>query len=187
MTMFEYVMVLASIIVGLGLTHLLQGILDIIQERTRPYWVHLVWVGWTFIQSIFWWWWEFRYNEVETWTFPLFLFVIGFAFLVYLMCGFLFPKSIDKYGDFKAYFYARRAWFFGVLAVFFSVDLIDTALKGMDYFWGLGPEYIIATPVLAAAAVAAALIRSERYHKVFAVFMFLYQLSWAFRYFYEAA
>ncbi|MCX7356632.1 MAG: hypothetical protein NT015_00545, partial [Alphaproteobacteria bacterium] len=82
MTMFEYVMVLASIIVGLGMTHLLQGVLDIVQERTRAYWVHLVWVAWAFIQAIFWWWWEFRYSEVEAWTFPLFLFVIAFAFLV---------------------------------------------------------------------------------------------------------
>lgn len=187
MTMFEYVMVLASIIVGLGLTHLLQGILDMIQERTRAYWVHLVWVGWAFIQAIFWWWWEFRFSEVDAWTFPLFLFVIGYAFLLYLMCGFLFPKSIDKYGDFRSYFYARRTWFFSVLAAFFAVDLMDTALKGMDYFRGLGLEYIIATPVLLVGALVGALIKHERFHQAFAVFMFVYQLSWALRYFYEAA
>ena len=186
MTMFEYVMVLASIIVGLGMTHLLQGVLDIIQERTRAYWVHLVWVGWAFIQAIFWWW-EFRYSQVETWTFPLFMFVIGFAFLVYLMCGFLFPKSIDGYGDFKTYFYARKAWFFGVLVAFFSVDLIDTALKGMDYFWGLGPEYIIATPLLVLGALAGAIVRNERFHAALAICVFLYQISWALRFFYTAA
>jgi hypothetical protein len=186
MTMFEYVMVLVSIIVGLGLTHLLQGILDIIQERTRPYWVHLVWVAWAFIQAIFWWWWEFRYSEVETWTFPLFLFVIAFAFLVYLMCGFLFPKSIEKYGDFKTYFYARKGWFFGVLVAFFSVDLIDTALKGMVHFRELGAEYLLLTPVLVLAAGAGIFVKNERFHAIFAMAMFLYQLSWALRYFYNA-
>lgn len=187
MTMFEYVMVLVSIVVGLGMTHLLQGVLDIVQERTRAYWVHLVWVAWAFIQAIFWWWWEFRYSEVEAWTFPLFLFVIGFAFLLYLMCGLLFPKSIEKYGDFKTYFYARKAWFFSVLAAFFGVDVIDTALKGTDYFWSLGLEYLIATPLLILGFVVAAVVKSERFHQLFAVFVFLYQLSVALRFFYEAA
>jgi hypothetical protein len=187
MSMFEYVMVLASIIVGLGMTHLLQGILDMIQERTRSYWVHLVWVGWAFLQAIFWGWWEFRYTHVETWTFPLFLFVIAYAFLLYLMCGFLFPKSIEKYGDLRTYFYARKNWFFGVLVVFFSADLIDTALKGRDYFLGLGLEYIFATLLLIVGALIGAVVKSERFHGAFATAMFLYQLSWAFRYFYVAA
>lgn len=187
MTMFEYVMVLVSIIVRLGMTHLLQGILDMIQERTRAYWVHLVWVGYAFILAIFWWWWEFKYREVETWTFALFLFVIAFAFLLYLMCGFLFPKNIGEYGDFKTYFYSRRAWFFGVLVIFLGVDLIDTALKGMDYFIGLGLEYVVTVPVLILAAITGAIVRNERYHAAFAVAMFLHQLSWAQRLFYTAA
>jgi len=43
MGMFEYVTVLTSIIVGLGITHLLQGTTRLIQEPEagRPYWVHL--------------------------------------------------------------------------------------------------------------------------------------------------
>ncbi len=187
MAMFEYVMVLASIIVGLGMTHLLQGVLDIIQERTRYYWVHLVWVGTAFIQAILWWWWEFRFSEVETWTFPLFLFVLGFAFLVYLTCGFLFPKSIEKYGDFKTYFYARKAGFFATLATFFTVDLADTALKGMEHFRSLGLEYPIATALLVTGFITAAFVKNERFHAIFAVAAFLYQLSWALRYTYNAA
>lgn len=45
--MFNYVMVLASVIVGLGVTHLLQGIVSIVQHpgRERVYWIHLTWVG----------------------------------------------------------------------------------------------------------------------------------------------
>ena len=43
MGMFEYVVVLTSIILGLGITHLLQGMTRLIQdpEGGRPYWVHL--------------------------------------------------------------------------------------------------------------------------------------------------
>ncbi|MGD9965900.1 MAG: hypothetical protein AB7T59_05225 [Hyphomonadaceae bacterium] len=187
MTMFEYVMVLVSIIIGLAMTHLLQGILDIIQERTRAYWVHLVWVLWAFTQAIFWWWWEFRFIEVETWTFPLFLFVIGFAFLVYLMCGFLFPRDIQQYGDYKTYFYARKGWFFGVFAVFVAVDLLDTFLKGADYFASLGLEYPLAVIFWIVGAIAGAIVRNERFHAVLAIAFLSYQFYYALRYFYLAA
>ena len=115
MDLFEYVMVLASIVIGLAMTHLLQGLLGIIQKRPRVYWVHLVWVGFAFFQTVFWWWWEFRYSLVEAWTLPLYLFIIGYAFLIYLFCGLLFPDTLEGYGDFKTYFYKRRAWFFSML------------------------------------------------------------------------
>ena len=46
MQMFEYIIVLISIVIGLALTHLMQGIAGLIQhpERSRVWWVHLVWI-----------------------------------------------------------------------------------------------------------------------------------------------
>ena len=43
MEFFNYVMVLASVIVGLAVTHLLQGVAKMIQhpDRKQLYWVHL--------------------------------------------------------------------------------------------------------------------------------------------------
>ncbi len=43
MGMFAYVAVLTSIIVGLGIAHLLQGTARLFQDPDagRPYWVHL--------------------------------------------------------------------------------------------------------------------------------------------------
>ena len=62
MDIFEYVAVLTSIIIGLGITHLLRGVAGLIQhpDQHRIYWVHLVWVGYLFFTLIFWWWWERR-------------------------------------------------------------------------------------------------------------------------------
>ena len=44
MEMFNYVMVLASVIIGLGIAHLLQGVGGIVQHpgREKIYWVHLL-------------------------------------------------------------------------------------------------------------------------------------------------
>jgi hypothetical protein len=187
MGMFEYVMVVASIVVGLGMTHLLQGLAEIVQHprRTKVYWVHLLWVGWAFLQMVFWWWWEFRFETVETWTFPLYLFILVMAFLLYLMGALLFPKDLaDHDGDFRVYFHSRRAWFFGLFVAFFALDLIDTLLKGTEYFASLGFEYPIAMAVIIAGGIAGIVTRNVRFHGAFAAIMFTYQLLWAFRYSY---
>ena len=47
MDIFEYISVLTSIIIGLGIAHLLRGVASLVQHpgRHRIYWVHLVWVA----------------------------------------------------------------------------------------------------------------------------------------------
>ena len=143
MDMFNYVMVLASVIIGLGITHLLQGIGGIVQQPTREktYWVHLLWVAAIFLRAIFWWWFEFRLSKIAEWTFTLYVFVLGYAVLIYLWCALLFPRDLAGYDGFKDYYYSRRRWFFGLLLVGQAVDLADTLLKGMDHFRSLGPSY----------------------------------------------
>jgi hypothetical protein len=75
MEMFEYVVAITSIIIGLAIAHLLQGLAQIIQHpgRRPVYWVHLVWVAYLFLNAVFWWWWEYRYRAVEIWTFQLYI------------------------------------------------------------------------------------------------------------------
>ena len=185
MGMFEYIAVLTSIIVGLGITHLLQGVARLIQHpgRMQTYWVHLLWVLYMFFTAIFWWWWEFRYTEVETWTFQLYVFVLSFALLLYLLCALLFPSDLEKYDGFKGYFLSRRVWFFGSLAVFFAMDLADTWLKGTEYFSSLGGEYLVASILQPVFCVVAIFTGNERFHGGLAVLFIAYQLSQALRFF----
>jgi len=86
--LFEYVAVLTSIIIGLGMAQLLMGVTRLIQhpEQAKPYWVHLCWVFYMFLFSVFWWWWEFELGAIKEWTFGVYLFVIFYAFLVFLLC-----------------------------------------------------------------------------------------------------
>jgi len=183
--MFEYVMVLASIIIGLAITHLLQGVARLVQHPRRApvYWVHLGWVLYMFLSAVFWWWWEFRLQSIQEWTLQLYLFVLGYAFLIYLGCALLFPADLEGYEDYRSYFYSRRAWFFGLQATWLSVDLADTLLKGTAYFASFGLEYPIATISQIVLCIVAAITRNERFHAAFAVGMFLYMLYWSLRYF----
>ncbi len=171
MEMFNYVMVLASVIVGLGIAHLLQGIAGIIQHpgRERIYWVHLVWVAVIFMRAIFWWWFEFRLSETGQWSFALYLFVLVYAFLLYLTCALLFPRDLADYDGFKDYFYSRKDWFFGMNFAGIGVDVVDSLAKGLDHFQSLGPSYPIIMAVLASLFAIAMWTRSERFHAAFAV------------------
>ena len=179
MDMFEYVAVLTSIILGLGIAHLLQGLGRLIQhpDQDRVYWVHLAWVAYTFLLAIYWWWFEFNLGQVD-WTFPVYLFVIAYAVLVYLLCVVAFPLSLAGYDGYKEYFFARRAWFFGLLLLIGLWDIGDTLLKGPEHLEGMGglnaqwAKAIIWPTVWGIAAR----VRNERFHAAFVIGMLLLQL-----------
>ena len=183
MDLFEYVAVLTSIIIGLGITHLLKGVARLVQHpgRQRVYWVHLTWVTYMFFMSVFWWWWEFLLVDIETWTFGLYLFVIAYAVNIYLLCALLFPSDLEGYDGYEAYFFSRRQWFFGLATLSYVVDFADSAVKGTDHLMGLGLEYLIATTLQAVLLVVAGVTESRAFHGSFALGMLVYQLSWALR------
>lgn len=182
MDMFEYVFVLTSIIIGLALTHILQGVAGLVQHpgRDKVWWVHLVWVTMVFFTLVFWWWWQFRYVEIRIWTFPLYLFIISYSFIAYLGAALLFPKDLDGYDGFKDYFLTRRSWFFSIIALWYLADILDTWLKGPEHFATLGLKYVATNTALAALAVGGIFIRDERYQGAIALLFLVYMtmLAW---------
>ena len=182
---FEYVSVLTSIVIGLGIAHLLKGVVSIMQHPARrpPYFVHLFWVAFMFFQAVFWWWWEFKLDAVDTWTFELYLFVLFYAVIIYLMCALLFPSDLDDYAGYEDFFMSRRRWFLGLLATYFVIDFWDTWLKGGEHFASLGLEYPISSTTYVALCLVGIRSSSRRFHAAFAVAALLYQVSWALRYY----
>jgi hypothetical protein len=179
MGMFEYVVILTGVIIGLALTHLMQGLARIIEHpgRVRVWWLHLAWVVYMFVNAVFWWWWEYSLRLTKAWTFELYVFVLAYAFLIYLICAVLFPSDIRPHADFKSYFMARRRWFFGLLIAWLGVDVIDTLTKGSDHFASLGIEYPIAQAGLALLCLVGLLSPRERVQIAVWVLVVGYQTS----------
>jgi hypothetical protein len=180
--LFEYISVLTSIIIGLGMAHLLRGLAGLMQHpgRHKIYWVHLLWVGFMFFNMIFFWWWEFSLATLDVWLFQNYLFIVAYAVVLYLMCALLFPTDLDDYTGFKDYFLSRRAWFFGLLGLITAIDIYDTWLKGAEHFASLGVEYKVFTAFNFLAAIVGAVSREHRVQAVIAVILFVYQIQWAF-------
>jgi hypothetical protein len=182
-SIFLHLRVVIAIVVGLSITRLLSGLAQLIQHprTSRVYPTHLGWVLTMLLMVVHFWWWEFRLTEVEHWSFQLYFFIIFYAVLFFLLCALLFPDSTSEYSGFESYFFSRRKWFFGILALNFCTDVVDTIVKGATHFRALGPEYPVRTVVLVVLCVVAMYVRNRAFHLAFVVSTFAYQLSWVIR------
>ena len=171
MDVYLHVKVLLSMILGLGVAHLLRGVARIVQHPRKYtiYWVHLVWVLFLFLYLIHFWWWEFYLQRVAQWTFPLYFFIAIYATLLYLLCSLFFPDEMDEYDGYRGYFYSRRQWIFTFMAILFVADVIDTFIKGPDYRARLGMFYVVRTAAYILLSLLAVKIRNPRFHAVFAI------------------
>jgi len=149
MDRFEYVMVLISIIVGLGLAHVLLGVGGIIDRRAegdRPLelsFAHAVWLAFVFVWMVQFWWWEYRFSELGVdWSMALYFFLVLYAVGLFLTAVVLVPRSWDRVESLGDYFLQRRVWFYSLLLLCTGIDVIDGYLKGgLEYLVGtLGPS-----------------------------------------------
>jgi hypothetical protein len=137
-----------SIIMGLSLARLLNGVAGLIQhpKKEHLWWPHLCWVIYMMVSITAFWWWQFQLSELRTLTFETYIFLIREAAMLFLLCSLIFPTEISEYDGYGDYFMSRRAWFFGLLIISLLMDILDTLLKGVPHFLSLGPEYPIGSP-----------------------------------------
>lgn len=123
MSLFEFLMVFVSIIVGLGVAELLNGIAQQIRWRhsIQSYWLHSCGVALIFLALLQNWWelWDLR--EMPDWAFySLALMLIAPASL-YLIAHLIFPEPIEN-SNIKTYYYEgmRRIWWLAILTTLSS-------------------------------------------------------------------
>jgi hypothetical protein len=181
---FEYLSVLISIILALGMTRVLGGVGEMLQARSarRIYWVHAVWIINLFLYLVIAWWIFYRWRNQQPWTFLLFVFVLVSPTIMYLASLLLFPREgdVDLAVDYKTHYYANHRAFFILFALFVPVDIVDSLLKGIPHFLALGPQYFVSSLLYFGGLVTAAITRNERYHEFYAVFFLLQTIVMSF-------
>jgi hypothetical protein len=177
MSAFEYLSVLISIILALGMTRVLAGVGEMLQARSRRhiYWVHAVWIVNVFLYLVVAWWIFYRWRNQQPWTFFLFIFVLISPTILYLVSILLFPpeSDLEESIDYKTHYYANHRAFFVLFAMFTPVDIVDSLLKGIPHFLQLGPQYVVSNSLFFVGLVTAAITRNERYHEFYAIFFFI--------------
>ena len=109
MNLFEFLMILLSLIVGLGLAEILSGFANHLRRHgmRELSWPHAVVTATVFLGllQVFWEAWGLRFEE--TWTFPAMLLMLGGPICLYLIAHVLFPErgEVVNLGD----YYMKRA------------------------------------------------------------------------------
>jgi len=79
MSLFEFLMVLVSLIIGLGIAEVLTGIARTIRDRdtVQTYWIHSLFIVIVFPALLQQWWEIWGVRDVPVWTFPGLLMMLG--------------------------------------------------------------------------------------------------------------
>jgi hypothetical protein len=121
MNLFEFIMVLTSIIVGMGLTELLSGIADSMTRRNKREfsWIHLL-LSFALLFGIVKTWWElWDFHTTAEWTFPNLLLMLSPSIILYLVARILNPGREFKSSVEEYYFKnARLIWILVAIAIF---------------------------------------------------------------------
>jgi hypothetical protein len=149
---FSYLTVLISIILGLGLAHLLGGLARSVSRRktTSFYWPTLVWIAVLLILIIQVWWVDFSLSQQARWTLAGFASTLLIPAALYFMSFLILPET----NDMREAFFENRLWFFSLLAVvplFGSLQQLlveghvhqdfDTLTKGAGLILSVGAIY----------------------------------------------
>lgn len=120
MSLFEFLMVLVSIIIGLGITEILNGIARCIRcrESIQGYWVHAVLVLAVFVALLQQWWEIWGVRSAPEWTFVSLVMMLSGPVGLYLMAHLLFPEPI-RGARFREYYYGamRPVWWLAAATV----------------------------------------------------------------------
>lgn len=177
MDAFGYVSVIFSVVIGLGLSHLLTGLTELVKarERVRFYWVHLVWVALTFVGHVFLWWTMWNLRQLRVWNFFSFLFLLLAPVIMFVAAAFLMPKvEPGARLDLREYFYENRTAFFGANAAFVALmSAVNWVVAGRPSPPAVSAVFALWFVLLCAAAA----VRSAVYHSVIAVLFALLFLA----------
>jgi hypothetical protein len=134
MTPFEYVTVLISIILGLGITQIVTGIGDVIHQwnRIKIYWPHTLWIVLVFVMHIHEWWYTYELRKHESWHLVSFLFLILYPILLFVLARILFPfGAMDTEVDFKIFYFENYRKFFLLVSMIVVLSILqDVVLEG---------------------------------------------------------
>jgi hypothetical protein len=168
MSAFDYLAVLLSIVLGLGITQMLTGFAALVRarDRARIYWPALMQMAAVFLIHVQVWWVLFGLRGIAHWTFAQFLVVLMQPVTVYMMAAFItpdFPGAGEV--DLRAAYFREARWFFGALVATLLVSLS----KSLVLYGALPPTAdLIGHAVFLAAALVGMVSRSDRVHKILA-------------------
>lgn len=123
---FEYIVVLISIILGMGITQILSGLAGIVLRwnTIKLYWPHAILMLLIFTMHIQDWWATYELHTIKLWYLPMFLFIILYPVNLYILARILFPlRWLTKPIDLKIFYFEnfRKIYLFMIFLPVHSI------------------------------------------------------------------
>ena len=170
---FGYLSVLLSIILGLSVTQLLQGLSGIIQNRNRVrvYAPAITWAVLLLPIDAQAWWAMFGLRRHHPWTFLDFIIVLLETVFLYLLAALVLPRfDIEGPIDLRENYFGHARWFFGSFIAVLIVSMLKDFVLGHAWPSGLNLDFHIIGLGMSAIAM---FTKSDRFHKLNAIFVVL--------------
>lgn len=168
MESFNYLSVLISIILGLAIAQVLQGVRGLVLTRSKVklYTPTILWTGMALLIAIQGWWASFSMHQQASWNFLGLLTIVLQATSVYMIAALILPDAKgDNTVDLREHYFAHRHWFFG--ALFGSI--VFSLLKELVLYGRLPhPLDLSFQLVFGVIAITAMLLRWEWFHRLLA-------------------
>ena len=166
MDAFSYLSVLLSIILGLAITQLLQGLARVIQgrERIRVFWPSIAWGGILILVTVQSWWALFGLRTHTQWSFFPFLIVVAQTINLYLATSLVIPEiAPGEHLDLREHYFKQVTWFFsltiGMVFISLAKDLVFSGAVPANANTGIQLGFV-------ALAISAMTCRREWFHKL---------------------
>ena len=170
MQAFEYLGVLVSVVIGLAMTHLVVGVVRLIQSRksTLVYWVHLLWV----VNVLYWllgfWWFFYAWQSLPEWSRPMYFLFMAYALCLSVAAGLLFPLT-GAVSNFKDFFFEHSRWFFGVMILANVLDAFEVIAKASYAIRPIPEHYFAFLAFMVIGFTIAMFTRNRRYQGMFVI------------------
>lgn len=170
---FEYVSILVSIILGLGITQLLTALGHLLRhyKMVRLFWPHTIWIGFILFLHIQDWFVTYQLRQKTVWTLTEVLFVLLYPIVLYIITKIILPEKGKKHiADLEEYYYSKSGIFFGLLSVAILLSILfntlligNTLVSQATLFCFFGASIFLSVTA----------IRQPMIHKIFAILVLI--------------
>jgi hypothetical protein len=127
MSVFEFLSVAVSFVLGLAVTLVLSSLLAAFRNRRRTSmdWMPFVWAAYVLVYQFQYWWAMWELEALSHWTVATFGLVLAIAAVLFLAGGLVLPSgSADYPDDLRTYFDEDGKWGVGALALYGIVAIL---------------------------------------------------------------
>ena len=162
--LFSFILVMVSLVLAIGVTHLVQGVAGLVRlrdaARIEP--LPLVWAVSLFLVAAIYWWslWDLRAAE---WRFPLFVYMLLAPTLLHVAASLLVSaEAVADGATMEAEFTRVRVPFMVVMAVFSVFVMLDGWVVGVEPAWTVYRPVQLWTVGLYGAGAVLGGVRAQR-------------------------